>query len=76
MQQFSEKSNISRPKEMKVKAYIWIMSLIDGDKRVCVDIWPSEILLLLFHDLLVHTCHFCNLRELFYNLVNKCILNC
>ena len=71
MQQFSEKSNISRPKEMKVKAYIWILSLIDGDKPVCVD-----ILLLLFHDLLVHTWQFCNLRELFYNLVNKCILNC
>ena len=35
MQQFSEKSNISRPKELKVKAYIWILSLIDGHKPVC-----------------------------------------
>ena len=40
---------------MKGKAFIWILSLNDEYKPVCDDIWPSKVLLLLFHGLLVHT---------------------
>ena len=41
---------------MKEKAFIWILSLNDGYKPVCVDIWPSKVLFLLFHGLLLGPC--------------------
>ena len=48
---------------MKEKAFIWILSLIDGYKPVCVDIWPSKVTPFISRFVSSYICHICNLRE-------------